>query len=542
MDGKVNIRLTIHQVLHFLLLFLLLAAQPVSKFMMSGMEILLAANWLIMMLGNVVERWLCGCRAVADEAREGHWLLVAFVVLMVVHLVWMLPTENTAYGWQDIFKKLPLIAIPLVVLTTRPLNRRQLAVVFLGFVTSVFVATIIGRVRLHTIAELPYRQIIPFISHIRFSMNVCLALLLLAWYAVDRIGAKGWRWGDWQIWMVVLIGVSFVDFLLKLRSYTAFVMLFVVAVVLLAAYGRRIRPRGILVVLWSLLALAVVSVAAVSVYMIRDFYKPVAMVSAPLAECTASGNPYTHACDGLMENGNYVNNYICNEELGREWDKRSTISLDDTANGYAVYSTLVRYLNAIGTTKDSVGISKLTDTDIEAIEKGVANPVYLYGSQLRKMYYVMLFEYESYRKLHAVKNFTMLQRFELWGNAWKVFKAHPLFGVGTGDVVDECHRQLAADESPLYDTTKHAHNQYLTFLVTFGIVGFLLIAAVFVWALRKERILQLPAATAFVVIVLVSFITEDTLETLAGCVFSVLFLCLLSRSLKYFISSKDYNP
>ena len=122
----------------------------------------------------------------------------------------------------------------------------------------------------------------------------------------------------------------------------------------------------------------------------------------------------------------------------------------------------------------------------------------------------------------------MLQRFELWKNAWRVFKKHPLFGVGTGDVVDECHKQLIIDGSPLTGTKKHAHNQYLTFLVSFGISGFVFIVAFFVIAFKRQHLLRIPAVLAFVTFVLVSFITEDTLETLAGCVFSVLFLCLMA--------------
>ena len=534
-DGKVNVRLTIHYVLFFVLLFLLAAAQPVSKFMMSGMEILLAVNWILMLMGNLVDRR----KTISAADTSGRWLLFAFMALMAVHLIWMLPSANRAYGWDDIFRKLPLIAIPLVVLTSRPLNRNQLSVVFAGFVLSVFVATIIGRVRMLTMNDLPYRQIIPFISHIRFSMNVCMALVLMVWFAVER-ARRGIRLSrDILFWILAIVALSLLDFLFRLRSYTAFVMLFVVAVVLLAVYGRRIRSRLLSVSLWALMAAAVVGSVALSVCMARSYYKPCPLASEPLRACTVNGNPYRHSGDGLMENGNYVNNYICREELDREWSKRSAMSIaDTTVNGYAVYPTLLRYLNALGTTKDSVGVSMLTDEDVAAIEKGIANPVYMHGSAIRNMYYVMFYEYESYRKLHVVKDFTMLQRFELWKTAWRVFSGNPLFGVGTGDVVDECHRQLVIDGSPLQGTTKHTHNQYLTFLVTFGLVGFLLIVAVFVYALRRERLLRLPAATAYIVILLVSFITEDTLETLAGCVFSVMMFCLLMRSISSLVESE----
>ncbi|MBR3828103.1 MAG: O-antigen ligase family protein [Bacteroidales bacterium] len=515
-NGAVSWRLTVHSAIYFLLLVVLIGSQPVSNFMMSGMEILLAVNWAL--------EW--DMRAKWQRARRSP-LLWAFLVLMVVHLVWMIPSQNAAYGWNDIFKKLPLLAIPLVVLTSRPLVRRQLTMMLFAFVGTVFVATIIGRIRLATIPDLPYRQIIPFISHIRFAMNVCLAIVVIVWFCVERTKRTGRLFSDWLLWVLLAVTVALVDFLFKLRSYTAFVMLFVVSVVLLAVFWRRIANRWLAFVLTTAVVLVAAVTMLVSVGMYSDYYSLVPLANEPLRQFTANGNRYQHKQDGLIENGNYVNNYICREELEREWAKRSAMGIyDTTGNDYTVYPTLLRYINAKGTTKDSAGMALLAESDIRAIEKGIANPVYESGSSLRKMYYVMFFEYECYRKFGAVKNFTMLQRFELWKNAWRIFCNNPLFGVGTGDVVDACHQQLVVDGSPLEGTYKHAHNQYLTFLVSFGIIGFCIICCFFVYAFRRQSLLRNPVVLAFVSIVLISFITEDTLETLAGCVFSVLFLCI----------------
>ena len=406
--------------------------------------------------------------------------------------------------------------------------------IFLFFTTTVFVATIIGRVRAATISDLPYRDIIPFISHIRFALNVCLAIVLIVWFMVTR-RTENWEritgmrplMKDWLFWVLSAVLLSLIDFLFKIQSYTAFAVLFVILVVMVIAYRKRIRSKALRVASVVTLSVIVGAFVLTTFLMVRSYYRPVPLMEQPLAEMTANGNPYQHKQDGLIENGNYVNNYICAKELESEWIKRSSMGLyDTTVNGYTVYPTLLRYLNALGTTKDSAGICLLTDEDVAAIEKGIANPVLVDGSPLRRMYYVMLYEYESYRNFRAVKDFTMLQRFELWHNGWRVFHKHPLFGTGTGDVVDACHIQLIIDESPLKGTKKHVHNQYLTFLITFGILGFSIIAVVFFVVIKKSRLMQLPAAAAYICIVLVSFITEDTLETLAGCVFSVLFLCL----------------
>lgn len=523
-------RLTIHRAIYFVLLILLVAAQPVSNFMMSGMEILLAANWLL--------EWDMRRKFHVARQNGSLWFLVAFGVLLVVHLVWIIPSSNTAYAWHDLFKKLPLFAIPLVLLTSRPLSRRQLQVLFFVFVATVFVATVVGHVRFLSMPGIPYRDIVPFISHIRFSLNVCLAISLTLWFLYRRYFRRmrktpwteaGGLFSDWLSWLLLVVLVSFIAILIEIRSFTAFAILGVLAVVMLASFWRRINPPLLRWLSLSVVVVVCAVVVVVSFFMISSYYRPVPLRQQPLALATVNGNPYAHGSSGLVENGNLLDNYICEVELRTQWAKVSSVPFDAlTPNGYGIFPTLTRYLNGLGTTKDSAGMTLLQPDDIAAIEQGIANPVYLHGSSLKQMYYVMLFEYENYRYRRCVPNFTMLERFELWRNAWRVFLQHPLLGVGTGDVVDVCHAQLKADHSPIADTEKNVHNQYITFLVTFGIIGCSLIAAAFVYAFRRCHYLRLAAMAAFVTIFLVSCLTEDTLGTLAGAVFSVLFPCLLS--------------
>lgn len=531
--GRPSWRLTLHHGLYFVLLFVLVGAQPTSNFMMSGMTILLGSNWVLEWDFRRKFKFYHLDKKEYPGGGVGihvHPLLLAFVVLMLVHLIWLIPSQNVDYGWHDIFKKLPLLVIPLVVLTSMPLNRKQLEWLFFTLAATVVVASVVGRVRMARMPELPYRQV-PFISNIRFALNVALSLLLMGWMLLRRHRQHGLRRvvSDPLVWVVVAAAAFLVDFLLRIRSYTAFAVLGVAAVVCLIVYWRRFSNKRLRNLLAVGLTLAVVATVAVSARYVHDYYAPSPLRQQPLAAVTAQGNAYEHAEDGLVENGSLVNNYVCRRELEEQWTRRSTLRLTDTtASGYSVVSTLTRYLNAKGFTKDSVGVSLLTEADVRYIEQGVANPVYVGGSTLRQMYYVMFFEYECYRCFHAVKGFTMLQRLELWRNAWRVYLQHPLFGVGTGDVVDACHAQLEADRSPLAGSGIHAHNQYLTFLVSFGALGFLLVVVAFVWALRRERLLRLPTATAYLVMLLTSFLTEDTLETLAGAVFAVLPLCLLA--------------
>ena len=540
--GRESRALRVFHAVYFVLLTILIISQVVSKFMMSGMQILLTVNWLLELI--VIQKL-----KVKDKLSTFNWfdrltinqlstfnLLSAFLVLMGVHVVWLIGTSNMSYALDDLFRKLPLLAIPVVILASKPLNNKQISLLLHLFVVTVFVATIIGVVRLLTIPDLPYRDTVPFISNIRFSLNICVAIVLLIWHlsthTFTHSHIQTFKHSNIQALKLSTIQAFlllwFLFFLLLLRSYTAFIVMYVTGWLMLLIYWRKMgKVRN-----WLLAAMATLTVVicVVTGCLVHSYYGDARSYKVALAECTVNGNAYSHANDGLVENGNIVNNYICREELESQWQKRSAMSIyDTTANTYTVFPTLVRYLNATGLTKDSVGVAALTDEDVTRIEKGIANPVYVDGMAVKKMMYVLLFEYENYRVYGNIRNSSMLERVELWRGAWRVFCDNPLFGVGTGDGVDELHRRLQADGSQIADTEKHAHNQYLTFLVSFGLVGFLLIAIAFYLAFRKIGLRRTPAYLAIIIILLLSFISEDTLETLAGCVLCTVIPCLLGK-------------
>ena len=513
-------RLSIHRKIYVVLLCLLAVSMTTSVFVTNLLWTLLLVNWVVEW--NWKEKF----------ANWGqNYLLHAFLVLLGVHLLWLMGTSNMDYALFDLQKKIPLFVIPLVVLTSRPLEHNERLSVAILYVTTVWVVSIIGLVRYLTIPDLPYRDIVPYISHIRFGLNVCMVLVLLVYAAFyyRRL---------WCYLLSLMLSIWFCLFLLMLHAYTAFIILLATSLVLLLVYGRRLPRKHRMRVKVLFLAVLLALGALVGWY-VDGYYRLQPLSTEPLQSYTANGNPYQHLQDGIIENGNYIHIYICEEEMRQQWAKMSNYPLDSlTPVGYPVYPALLRYLGAMGVTKDSVGMSHLTSADVAAIEKGIANPVYLQPG-LRKMFYVLFYEYENYRCYHNVNNFSVLQRFELWNAGWQVFLQHPLLGVGTGDVVDACHKQLVDSQSPMSDTQLHTHNQYLNFLIAFGIVGFLLIVFFFaraIWLLlcRPVRSGTLsPQSTilfvAFLCIVLISFISEDTLETLAGITFTVMGFTLLSR-------------
>lgn len=457
--------------------------------------VLLLANWVLE--GRWHQKW--------QMARESR-LLQAIAILFLLHLIGMLWTENHATGWHIVQRVFPLMAVPLVILTTPPPAGHARKVLLWIYTATVFVVSVIGLMRWLTIPDLPYRLIVPFVSHIRFSLNCCMVIFLLS--SKELKNAKE-RSGWMPTFGRCLLVVWFLFFLLLLRSYTAFVVLAVVSLTLILIYRRRWQ--------WLSLWILVMIMAGIVLGMVcHSYYCMTPLATGPLAPVTANGRPYIHQQDGLIENGNYVNNYLCFEEMEAEWQRRTLIPADSiTSEGYPVEASLIRYLNALGLTKDSAGVAALTNEQCAEILLGVPNPVYTKGSHLKKTIYPALFEYESYRCLGVAKGFSIMQRFEMWKAACGIIGRYPWTGVGTGDLHDAMGDQYDIMGSSMRGDTNHPHNEYLTLTAHFGIPAMVLLLLLFFYASPALR-RQSPWLVAWLVTILISFISENTLDSLIG--------------------------
>lgn len=498
---------TLHRNIYLVLLALLGGTMVCSTWAANLVWVLMGVNWLLE--GRWSDKWQR-----LRSSRLLH-LYVAYCAVLAVAMAW---TSNVGFGLHVLQVSLPLLVVPLVVLTSPAATGQARSTILWVYAMTVAVVAVIAVVRIATIEGLPYRDAVPYISHIRFALNCCMVAIICLG-RMRRHGAGRWA--------AAVLALFMVAFLVLLRSFTGLAVLALVSLVLTLVYARHWWSVG----LWVVAA----AVAAIAVgHEVHSYYRLAPLAEQPLAELTANGRPYRHACDGIIENGNYINNYICKEELQQEWEQRSALPYNSlTDEGYDVEPTLVRYLNALGLTKDSAGVAALTDKQIAAVERGVANPVYEEGNQLRKMVYVLLFEREYYVHTNAVKGFTLIQRLELWGATLDVIGQHPWLGAGTGDAIDEMHLCLELSGSELSGTNKHTHNQYLTLLAMTGGVGFAIVAFFAARAIvgsrskrqsseRRRRPSALMLAWALAAAI--SFLTEDTLDTLAGILFCTWFL------------------
>lgn len=494
-------RILLHRFLYLLLLSTLAVSMTTSVFLTNVAWIALISLWALEL--DFRYKW---------KAFRNAPLLHLFLVLLAVHLLWLTISDNMAAGLDDIRQKLPLFAIPIVVLTSRPLARRHLLWLAFLYLTTVVVVSFVGLGRYIAIDDLPYRKIIPTISHVRFSLHVCFAVCLIVFLTLRLRLHLTLRLRRTLFVAATLVIAWLLVFLLLIQSYTAFVILVILSLCTLFFILRTHTDKHLLMIAFGGLVALLVSFIVVVSAAVNDYY----------------GSYDAHG--PMVESGGLIYANVDEASIAAGWHSLTGGDMaDTTANGYSVESTLIRYLNAKGLTKDSAGVCALSDVDIAAVGRGVANPAYLHHFSLRTMTYRMLFEYETARCGGSIRDFSMLERIELWRSALHLFQNHPWIGVGTGDAVEDFHQQLEADQSVLVGTPKDMHSQYLYFLVAFGLVGSLLLLFFFIRALVLTPSLHTPLSVAYLIILLVSFVSEVTLATLAGCLFASLPLTLVSQ-------------
>ena len=138
-----------------------------------------------------------------------------------------------------------------------------------------------------------------------------------------------------------------------------------------------------------------------------------------------------------------------------------------------------------------------------------------------------MWQIREYRNGGDPSAHSITQRFEYFSTGISIVKNHFWLGVGTGDVPGAFEEQYRTDDSQLEkDWRLRAHNQYLTFLISFGIFGFILIMSVLLFPVFGEKAWKSYYSGIFLVIAFLSMLNEDTLETSVGAVFFAYFYAL----------------
>jgi hypothetical protein len=506
-----------HEQVYFYTLMLIPVCLLFSVFFTSFLMLFLVLNWLVEM--RFREKWT---KFAKNRA------LQVFLLLFGLHALGLLWSSDLAYGLNDLKIKLPLLSMPVIIATSHSLTAKQVRWILLSYSLAVFVATLASLFKL--MGWLPgevnnFRDLSLFMSHIRFSLMIVLALLISGYFVFKRRPCISLP--ERIFYMLALLW--FPVCLALLKSLTGLIIAFILLFLILMRLVLKIRARAVRFMVVVPVIMIPLFIWLYLSHAVERFYDADPSVLDDLDSHTVEGNPYLNMPQKAeLENANYVWVHICDKELQREWNRVSdTDYRGRTANGNSLRSTLIRFMTSKGLRKDAVGFRQLNEEEIRAIEAGTANHIYMERFKIYPRIYEVIWEIDRYRLGGDPNGRSLIQRYLYLKAGIEIAREHLWFGVGNGDVKEVYHSYYERISSPLHERLrKMAHNQFLTFLVSFGIPGLLIsllaLAGPLFLAGRQHSFLAL----GFMILVLISMLSEDTLVTARGTAFFAFFFSL----------------
>ena len=192
-------------------LSMMVAGLPLSLFLTSLSQFVLAGSFFLE--GDPVKKKFA--RFFASEAAI---LLVAIWLIHVIGLIW---TSNYAEGIKDIRIKLPLLTLPVILAGSGKIEGVQYRFIIRLFLIAVLSGTLISCAVLTGIIPIKIddiRDIFIFhISHIRFALFLCFAIVNATWLMSEASG--------WKKFFLSLLIFWFIVFLFIMQSMTGIAIL-----------------------------------------------------------------------------------------------------------------------------------------------------------------------------------------------------------------------------------------------------------------------------------------------------------------------------
>ena len=506
-----------HRKVYFFLLIVLAAALPLSVFTSSLVQFLLVLNWIVE--GNFREKW---------HRLKNSTAFLVLSLFFLLHLAGMAWSTDMQYGLHDLKIKLPLLVLPFLVVASDALTIRELRIILTTFITGCIAgsfASVLALIEVLGVDITDYRDASLFIGHIRFALMIVLSIMFSAYLFLIKPEGEGRYLRGLYLFALIWLPV----FLVILRSLSGIVillvLLFIFSLILVQSVKGRLG-RFVLTVLICILPLFMVVYTG---SVVHRFYTFEQVDFDHLDSLTLEGNRYIHYPQKRdTENGHYVWLYLCPEELEHAWEQVSEYDyMGKTENGNDIRITLIRYLTSKGLRKDAVGVKQLDSSDVTAIEQGVANHIYLNRFALHPRIYELVWEFDRYRLGYSPNDKSLIQRYYYLKAGLSIASENLLYGVGTGDVRKAFMRYYEENDSPLrQERRRRAHNQYLTFVVAFGIPGLLVCLFALIYPVFLRRRWRSYMALVFLLTMALSMLAEDTLENNSGVVLFSFFYAL----------------
>lgn len=495
-----------HRQLYLIGLYLFALGLPMSKPVVSFAQFVLLAAWIHE--GQIRQKF---------QYILKNKIILFLVLGFLIQLLWIPFTDDIGRSFQDLRIKLPLLTIPILTASIWPLTRKEFVKLLDLFALGVFAVAVIGiSLYFFQVGHEDARGLSPFISHIRMGI-----LCVLAIFSTLELMRTEFRW--WRLGIITLL----VIYLVLLQGLTALLLLSAGILVfilwgILKWENKRFK--------WPALGLLIFTILSVGTFLsifFINFQKSDSIDFNRLEYESPNGEVYLHSRENQQrENGHYIWTYVAMNELRSGWNKRSELDFDGLdEKGQPLHATLIRFMASKNLRKDLNGLSQLNEVEIKAVEQGLTNIRFIDGKGLSDRLYETFWEMEQVQNAGNPSGNSVAQRFEFWSVGWQIFQKNPLFGIGAGNLVQSFNQAYEELNSELsLNFRKRTHNQYLTYLISFGWVGGLFILGSFFHASIRGK--QSLLSISFFVLWTLSFVNEDTLETQIGASFFIFFLCL----------------
>lgn len=478
--------ITPQSLFHFSL-YCIALGMPLSRVLVSSGSIFASLAFIWM--------WLSG--GIEPVTRKKWSVIVAVLLCFLVHCIWLVkPGQDYSFALRDLKIKLPLLYFPIVfslVLIKNQVQVRFFRLFLIACGVSALVTIALAGLHYTGLRSSEFRDFSPFFSHIRLSLNLVIALVLLTTQQV-------WKGRFSQKLVMALIGLCLLA-LVVLQSLTGLGILVLLAVLFFSFFWQRTWGK-VLATAASLLVLYIAGLGIVY-FVQRDAVK--------------DGQR-----DVTTENGHFVYQEVDDSGMRPAWNAISQVPFDSSnGSGFVLHGALVRYLTSKNLPKSASGIQKLSAQDITAIEGGQTNVKQSDWWPLRSRIEALRYQLEVLASGRSPNSNSVGMRWAYWELAANIWQEN--FWLGTGI------QNLKAAYTAAFDHyrfeidlvfQKRAHNQWLTFLAAFGIIGG--VVCIFSWVapVFMQRKTLSYAGLMVVVSIWTSFFFEDTLETQMGATFA----------------------
>ena len=388
------LKLPAHLYLRIIALLLIAIGLTLSNVLMSVGTIWLLSNWILE--GEFRQKWE---RIRTDKAL---WLVLFLFFFGLISVLW---SDNKDYWFQDARVKLPFFVIPFVLASSTQLRADHFRLILYVFIGVTAFTTVFNYVSFHFagIDQSEIRMMSKFISHLRLSTAVILAIFIGAYLILERKGSR---------YLLAGLIVWFLFYTYSAAVMAGYVLITILTITSMIFVVRRITSSKLKIAAGTALLGLLIFAVIMTRMAFSSFLGRQEIVMSELETTTQNGNDYLHDTSIYQfENGKYIWINVCQQELESEWNERSSIPFDSLDNkGQPMFGTLLRFLTSKGMKKDSAAVWQLTESELKNIENGItsANPPW----GLEAAVHSFLFQYQTYREGGDPNGHSLLQRIE----------------------------------------------------------------------------------------------------------------------------------